>query len=288
MKALTAICVRRKKSLERIAKLEKDREFLRHEVERVSDEKQVAADLVRKLSSDKKGLIDEKRSFIEENKKLHAHIKILEQSVADHQEVSRERAISADKLKEQLAASEKENKQLELARLNQEEKNSSLLKELEDCRSKLLESCKMVQDAVQKLGANVSLPADNSTLSVLANWVEESSTGLVDGIEPFASRCSKISAEALSASLLSNGCDHFSGLKESITDLLGDESKFAQHRAAIRSVVKAFQVWYWKNRGYEDTLASLWASLASSSHTTQSSSSQPDDGGDAHISDSQV
>jgi ABC-type iron transport system FetAB ATPase subunit len=77
-----------KKSLERIAKLEKDQEFLRCEVERVSNEKQVAADLVRKLSSDKKGLIDEKRSFIKENKKLHARIKILEQSVVDHQEVS--------------------------------------------------------------------------------------------------------------------------------------------------------------------------------------------------------
>ncbi len=88
-----------KKSLERIAKLEKDQEFLHCEVERVSNEKQVAADLVRKLSSDKKGLIDEKRSFIKENKKLHARIKILEQSVVDHQEVSWERAISAHKLK---------------------------------------------------------------------------------------------------------------------------------------------------------------------------------------------
>uniref|UniRef100_A0A0E0KAZ5 Uncharacterized protein n=1 Tax=Oryza punctata TaxID=4537 RepID=A0A0E0KAZ5_ORYPU len=126
-KALQAVCNRRKKSLARIAKLEDDREFLHCELDRISNEKKAASDLVRKFSG-------EKRNLLKENKELLARQRTLERSIIDHQEVSRQRADSEDNLENQVVILEKSNEQLELARKQQEEKCILLSEELENCR----------------------------------------------------------------------------------------------------------------------------------------------------------
>lgn len=71
-----------------------------------------------------KGLIEEKKVLVEENKKLHAREKALERSVLEHQEVSRQLADAEDKLKEQITVLEKSNEELELIRKEQNESNA--------------------------------------------------------------------------------------------------------------------------------------------------------------------
>uniref|UniRef100_A0A0E0D2E4 Uncharacterized protein n=1 Tax=Oryza meridionalis TaxID=40149 RepID=A0A0E0D2E4_9ORYZ len=133
-KALLEICARRKKSLERIAKLE------------------------------------EKAEAVGDNKKLIMRQKELDKLVLDHQEVSRERAISEDKLRALIAELEKENQRLEFARQAEEEKTASALQELDVGRQQLFESCKLVGRALKKLGAEpAQLEKMSRALKVVKN-----------------------------------------------------------------------------------------------------------------------
>lgn len=213
---------------------------MRRKLEQVFNEKQGAADVTRKVVGEKKALIEERNHLAEENKQLRARVKFLERSVANHQDVARERAIAEDKAKERVAELEKGNEELENYRVEQDKQIAILRQEIEDCRKKLFESCKAIQDTLHRIGAHISLPDAESSLITLAKWTEDSSEGLGRGVAPFAYRCSKVSVEALSALLLLSGCDHFSGLKSSINDMLGDDAKFAQYREAVKPVVKAF------------------------------------------------
>lgn len=252
------------------------------------NEKQGAADVTRKVITEKKGLIEENRNLSDENKKLHARVKFLERSVRDHQEVARERANAEDKAKEKVASLERENKQLEIKCSELEDKRVQLSLEIESCRTKLLTGCKAIQDSLHKMGARITLPGDENGLASLAAWIEESTKGLGDGVAPFAYRCSKTAVEALSSFLLSRGCDHFGGMKSSIQELLEDENKFNNYREAVRAVVKAFQILYWKKQGYEDTLASIEASLAANSQLPSSDSGQQGKKDGASSSSAQV
>lgn len=123
-----------KKSLERIAKLEGDRIELCRVIDRLQEEKKFSSECIRRLRA-------EKAEAFGDNQKLLARRKELEKLVLSHQEVSRERAISEDKLKARISDLEKEKKQLEFARQAEEEKTASALQELDNARQQLFKSC---------------------------------------------------------------------------------------------------------------------------------------------------
>uniref|UniRef100_A0A0E0M626 Uncharacterized protein n=1 Tax=Oryza punctata TaxID=4537 RepID=A0A0E0M626_ORYPU len=102
------------KTLDRIAKLENDRFVLNGELDLVSDQKKAAIDVVRKLHA-------EKKVFLEEKSNLLARQKELEQSVADHQAVIKEKNECEDLLREKIAELERKNEQLELVQQEQKE-----------------------------------------------------------------------------------------------------------------------------------------------------------------------
>lgn len=149
-----------KKSLERIAKLEGDRIELCRVIDRLQEEKKFSSECIRRLRA-------EKAEAFGDNQKLLARRKELEKLVLSHQEVSRERAISEDKLKARISDLEKEKKQLEFARQAEEEKTASALQELDNARQQLFKSCKLIGRALKKLGAEPAQLDEDGELHVL-------------------------------------------------------------------------------------------------------------------------
>lgn len=213
-----------------------------------------------------------------DNKKLIMRQKELDQLVLDHQEVSRERAISEDKLRARIAELEKENQRLEIARQAEEEKTASALQELDIGRQRLFESCKLVGRALKKLGAEPAQLDKDGELSALNSWMSNAAVSLSSCVLQFASRCSRVACETLCAALYSNGCSHLSDFGIVIPNLLLNEANLNRTRELVRPAAKAFQLLFWKKRGYEDTISSLAASLAeSSARGGQESSSRRED-----------
>ncbi|EAZ19924.1 hypothetical protein OsJ_35518 [Oryza sativa Japonica Group] len=95
-----------------------DRTKVCRDIDRLQEEKKFSSECIRRLRA-------EKAEAFGDNQKLLARQKELEKFVLGHQEVSRERAISEDKLKARISDLEKEKKQLKFARQAEEEKTAS-------------------------------------------------------------------------------------------------------------------------------------------------------------------
>jgi hypothetical protein len=110
---------------------------------------------------------------------------------------------------------------------------------------------------------------------VLNSWMSNAAASLSSCILQFASRCSRVACETLCVALYSSGCSHLAILSTVVPNLLLSEANLNRTREIVRPAAKAFQLLFWKKRGYEDTISSLAASLAdSNTQGGQSSSSR--------------
>uniref|UniRef100_A0A0E0F955 Uncharacterized protein n=1 Tax=Oryza meridionalis TaxID=40149 RepID=A0A0E0F955_9ORYZ len=155
---------------------------------------------------------------------------------------------------------------------SKEKKSLERIAKLEGDRTKLCrdidrlrEENKFSSECIRQLRAEKAEAFDeDGELSVLNSWMSNAAASLSSCMLQFASRCSRVACETLCATLYSSGCSHLANLSTVVPNLLLSEANLNRTREIVRSAAKAFQLLFWKNRGYEDTISSLAASLADS------------------------